>query len=79
MDGDQRSVIVIKRMSTCEGVSRYYAHQIIKVEDIDGKKKKAPGNKIIKSFRGMLIFMAYLFRIEKNIYEYKNNIMNKNK
>lgn len=48
VDGDQRSVIVIKRMSTCEGVSRYYAHQIIKVEDIDGiKKKKAPGNKII--------------------------------
>lgn len=40
VDGDQRSVIVIKRMSTCEGVSRYYAHQIIKVEDIDGKKKR---------------------------------------
>lgn len=35
VDGDQRSVIVVKRVSTCEGVQRYYSHQIIKVEDID--------------------------------------------
>lgn len=46
MDGDQRSVIVVKRVSTCEGVQRYYSHQIIKVEDIDGIKI-APRNEII--------------------------------
>lgn len=35
IEGDQRSVLVIKRMSTCEGVARYYTHYIVKVQDGD--------------------------------------------
>lgn len=38
VDGDQQYVLVTKRMSTDEGIARYYSHRIINVLDNDGIK-----------------------------------------
>lgn len=36
VDGDQQYVLVTKRMSTDEGIARYYSHRIINVLDNNG-------------------------------------------
>lgn len=38
VDGDLQYVLVTKRMSTDEGIARYYSHRIINVLDNDGIK-----------------------------------------